>query len=696
MLPNPADSPRATDVIRRDGNRLGEEASLYLHQHAHNPVDWYPWGDEALARAARLDLPIFLSIGYSSCHWCHVMEKEAFDDDGIAAFLNEHFVCIKVDREERPDLDGVYMDAVQALTGRGGWPMSSFLTPDGKPFHGGTYFPPAAFAQLIEQVARLWREHPGGLRAQAEQVAAHITAAPEWALTAAATVTEAPLLAAAARATETFDDEHGGFIQNQKFPVPVKWRFLLHRWQRTDDGHLRAMIEDTLAAFAGGGLRDQLGGGFHRYTVDPAWTVPHFEKMLYDNAQLALLFLEAGAALERPDFTAVARETLAFLLREMRAPEGGIYASFDADSGGHEGSYYVWTPADLAAVAGPVDGPRLAAYLGVTAAGNFEDTGASVLTRRTFGRGDDGVDRDPDGAALLDRHRPALLAARARRTPPGLDPKVVTAWNGLAIAALARGALACDEPAFADAAADAADFLLAHHLRADGLPWRASSEGRVAGDGNIDDVAFLADGLLELFLATGDARRLGAARDLADVARRRFKHPDGGFHQAASGAATPLGRGLELFDNVTPTGSAVMLQVLLRLGALTGHTEYDDEAGAALAARAGLLERGGLDVAGWLDAAALVVTPPRVVVVAGRQGDEGAHALLAEARRGLPWDVLAVAVPAEGAEPGLAALAPAVAAKTAPGGTATAYVCRGRTCGAPAITPAALRAQLDD
>ncbi len=695
MEPMPTPNPRPTDVIRLDGNRLQTQGSVYLRQHAHNPVDWHPWDDEALALAARLDRPIFLSIGYSSCHWCHVMEKEAFDDDGIAAFLNEHFVSIKVDREERPDLDGLYMDAVQSLTGRGGWPMSAFLTPEGQPFHGGTYYPPAAFAQLIEQVARVWREHPGGLRAQAGQVAAHIAAVPDWAVAPAPTLDAAPLLAAAARAAEIHDPEHGGFAQHQKFPVPVKWRFLLHQWQRTGDGHLRDMIEGTLAAFAGGGLRDQLGGGFHRYTVDPAWTVPHFEKMLYDNAQLALLFLEAGAALERPDLTAVARETLDFLLREMRTPGGGLCASFDADSGGHEGSYYVWTPAQLAEVAGAVDGPRLAAYLGVTAAGNFEGTGASVLTRRSFGRGEGGADGDPEGAALLARHRDALLAARARRTPPGLDPKVVTAWNGLAIAALARGAVACDEPAFAAAASEAAEFLLAHHMRASGLPWRAGSDGRLAGDGIIDDVACLADGLLELFLATGDARWLASARELADVARRRFAHPDGGFFQAANVHATPLGRGLELFDNVTPSGSAVMLQVLLKLSALTGETAYADEASAALQARAGLLERGGIDVAGWLDAAALAIAPPHVVVVAGSADDPRARDLLAEARRGQRWDVLAVALPAAGAGAPLAETAPALADKVAPGGQPAAFACRGRICAAPVDTAAALRRALD-
>jgi uncharacterized protein YyaL (SSP411 family) len=674
---------------------LRDEPSLYLRQHAHNPVDWFPWGVEALTRAAALDQPIFLSVGYASCHWCHVMEKEAFDDDGIADFLNRHYVCIKVDREERPDLDAVYMDAVQALTGHGGWPMSAFLTPAGLPFHGGTYFRPAHFRQVIEQIAHLWRERPQDLREQAAKVTAQAVAVPAWAGADADALNDRPLAAAAARAADLFDDEHGGFRQRQKFPTPVKWRFLLQRWRQTGDSGLRTMLTRTLEAMAGRGLRDHLGGGFHRYTVDPAWAVPHFEKMLYDNAQLASLYLEAGEGLDRPDLTGVAHDTLTFLCREMRDPAGGLFASFDADSGGQEGSYYVWSAAEIAAVVGPADGAAVCALLGVTRAGNFEDSGSSVLSRHLVG---EETERTPaavdENESLFARHRPALLAARARRTPPGLDRKVVTGWNGLAIAALARGSVVCGEPAFAAAATTAADFLLTRHLRADGTLWRTSSDGQTSGEGIVDDYACLADGLLELFLATGSPRWLSAARALADTARRRFAHPDGGWYLTAEGAEAPLGRTIELFDSVVPTGNAVLLQVLLKLTALTGETIYADEAAATLTARAGLLERGGLETVGWLQAAALVLTPPFTVVVAGESGDAATDALTVEARRVRPAPVLTVCVPADGAGADLVAVAPALGSKPARAGRPTAYVCRGRTCAEPAQEPQTLRAQL--
>ena len=444
---------------------------------------------------------------------------------------------------------------------------------------------------------------------------------------------------------------------------------------------------------AGGGLRDQLGGGFHRYTVDAAWTVPHFEKMLYDNAQLAMLYLEAGAAMARPDFTEVARDTLAFLCREMRDQDGGILASFDADSGGDEGSYYVWSPQELLEVAGPVDGARLAVVLGVTPKGNFEHTGSSVLSRRAaFADGPDG-ESEAD-RALVERHRPALLAVRAARTPPGLDRKVVTAWNGLAIAALARGGVACAEPDFTAAAEAAADHLLTGHRRPDGTLWRAGSDRRTAGDGILDDYACLADGLLELFLATGRTKWLAAARELADKARALFAHPDGGYYLTPVGGEAPLGRTLELFDSVVPSGNAVLLQVLLKLGALTGEPAYGEEAEAVLKARAGLLERGGLEVAGWLEALALAVRPPYVVVVAGDGADPATRALVDEARRGQRADVLAVP-PTDDVHAHPAALAPALADKPMQGDRPTAYVCRGRTCGAPAHDIQTLRGQLD-
>ncbi len=692
-----SDIARSADAIRREGNRLAGEPSLYLRQHAHNPVDWHPWDDRALALARAADRPIFLSIGYSSCHWCHVMEREVFDDDAIATQLNRDFVCIKVDREERPDLDAVYMDAVQALTGQGGWPLSAFLTPEGKPFHGGTYFPPAHFTHVIGQVAALWRTRPDELREQAERVTAHAAAVPEWARGAAPALTDAPLVAAAARAAAQFDDDHGGFSQRHKFPQPVKWRFLLREWERTGDADLRRGLELTLTAMAGGGLRDQVGGGFHRYTVDPAWTVPHFEKMLYDNAQLALLYLEAAAALGRPDLAAVARDTLDFMLRDLCLPDGVFAASFDADSGGDEGSYYLWTPDGVAEAAGAADGPALAAHLGVGERGNFEGSARSVPTRRTVCRaapGDPEGDADGAGATLFRRHRAALRTARARRTPPPRDDKVVTAWNGLAVAALARAARQGGEPAFAAAAATAATRLLERHRRADGTLWRASTLGRTAGEAVVDDYACLADGLLELFLATGDPSWLAAARALADTARRLFAHADGGFHLTADGAAAPLGRSIELFDGVVPSGSAVLLQVLLRLGALTGEATWTDTATASLAARTGLLTGGGPDVAGWLMALRLALRPPGVVVVAGDAGDAATVALL-EAARGTATDgVLAVRVPAAGLDAAAAALALALAGKAARDGAPLAYLCRDGACAAPVATPAALRAQL--
>ena len=688
--------PRDTADIRRLGNRLRDEPSLYLRQHAHNPVDWWPWGAPALAEAAARDCPIFLSIGYSSCHWCHVMEQEAFDDDAIAAFLNRHFVCIKVDREERPDLDAVYMDAVQALTGRGGWPMSSFLTPDGQPFHGGTYFPPAPFRQLIEQVATLWRERPGDLRAQAARVAAHVAELPDWARQPTGPLDPAWLERAARHALDIADHEHGGFRQHQKFPTPVKWRFLLSRCRA--DGELRELVESTLAAIAGGGLRDHLGGGFFRYAVDAAWTVPHFEKMLYDNAQLASLFLEAGDALGLPAYREVARDTLTFLVREMRDPAGGLYASFDADSGGHEGSFYLWTPDEIRDVAGPDDGPALCRLLGISAAGNFEHSGASVPSRRGgLDAGGTGLPpwADPDAAGgAWARRRDALLAARAGRTPPGLDRKVVTAWNGLAISALARGGIACGEPAFVAAAAAAADHVLALHRRPDGRLWRSSSDGRPAGEGILDDYACLADGLVELFLATGQAHRLAAARDLVGIALARFGHPDGGWHLVPDDADAPLGRPVELFDNVEPSGNAMLLRALVRLSALTGETAFAREAERALAARGGLLERAGLDVAGWLDAAQMVLDPPAVVVVAGAPGDARAGELLAAARTGGTGTTMVAAVAPDGADAALTAVAPALAGKTAAPDGPRAYVCRGATCAAPVATAAALQSLL--
>jgi len=683
--------PRTAAEVRRQGNRLRDEASLYLRQHAANPVDWYPWGEEALGRARAEDRPIFLSSGYSSCHWCHVMEHEVFERDDVAEILNRHFVSIKVDREESPAVDATYMDAVQLLTGRGGWPMSVFLTPDLKPFYGGTYFPHDQFLGLIGRIGELWTTRRADLERQAGEVAQRLIAGLDPAVVAGEQAPGDELLAGAvAQARERWDERHGGLAGAMKFPVPPRWRALLHWYWRTGDPTTREMLVGTLEAMARGGLRDHLGGGFHRYTVDAHWTVPHFEKMLYDNAQLATLYLEAGAALGRDDFTAVGVDTLEFLDREMSEPDGACYASFDADSGGEEGTYYVWTPAQLAEAVGAVDGGLLADLLGVDEAGNFEH-GASVLTRR----------RDPAAiaarhgadpqavAGLFALHRETLRAVRARRTPPGLDRKIITAWNGLALSAFARGAMRTGRSDFAARARAIARYLGRVHAGAGGRLWRASNAGRPVGEAVLEDHAQLAQGLLDLFQLDGDPAHLRWADELLATIDARFVNPEGGWFCTASDAAAPLGRKPDLFDNVTCSGASCTLDAMASLAAITGREDLRERALAQVRAHAGLLQRAGLDLAGWLSASLRLAGPLHTVVVAGDANDPATGELLAAAADLAPG-TLRVPVPATGASEALAALAPAVAAKAAAGGRPAAYVCRFGACEAPVHDPASI------
>ncbi len=676
--------------LREHGNHLLDEPSLYLRQHAHNPVDWYPWGEEALARARALDRPVFLSIGYSSCHWCHVMEHEVFEDDAVAAFLNDHFVCIKVDREQRPDLDAVYMDAVVAMTGRGGWPLSVFLTPDLEPFFGGTYFPRDRFLDLVTGIAAAYRERRDDLVEQARRVAAHVARAPR------ADGREAPtrggLDRIVADALARVDREHGGFAGRQKFPTPLRWRFLLHRWRRAGGRELERSLRRTLDAMAAGGIHDHLGGGFHRYTVEPTWTVPHFEIMLYDNAQLASLYLEAAAALDEPRYREVATGILDFLLREMQDPDGGFFASLDADSGGEEGSYYVWTPGQITAVCGERDGPPLAMLLGVTARGNFE--GRSVLTRRVpaaavarrFGRSEEEI------AGLFDRWREPLREARARRVPPGVDGKIVTAWNGLAIQALARAYGATGDDRYREAAERAAARLWQLHRDGEGRLWRTSDGGRPAGAGTLDDVADLAEGLLDLFQATGELRWFTRARELLAVAERDFADPGVGYFRTAAHVPAPLGRRADLLDSVEPSGFSALLHAQLRAAALAGDRALRARAERWLTAYGDLVRRAGLEAAWWADAADLLVGPSLDVVIAG-DGEQAAAM-----RRAFwsldPFHAVVVSVPSAGPDAATAAVLPTTAGRTAPAGEARAYVCRFGACGLPAVTAAELRRQL--
>jgi len=687
------DGPRTPQDIMRDGNHLLGEPSVYLQQHAHNPMDWYPWGEEALARAKAEDKPIFLSIGYSSCHWCHVMEHEVFEQVEVAEFMNDHFICIKVDREERPDLDAVYMEAVQMITGRGGWPMSVWLTPDLKPFHGGTYFPRPQFMQLVTQIATIYETKREDLDNQAAQIAERIAGSSFAATGAGSAPDEARLKAAVAKGKQSFDPVNAGFNQSQKFPTPVKWRFLLHEYRRTGDDELGEMIVATLEAMQGGGIYDHVGGGFHRYTVDPNWTVPHFEKMLYDNGQLAGLFLEAGVAFDRPDFTATGLDVCDFLLRDMRGDEGGIYASYDADSGGEEGTYYVWSRADITAAVGETDGPALADVLGVTGQGNFEHTGSSVLTRRADlipiaaerGRS------IPELEALFPQYRAALRGVRDGRTPPGLDKKIVTSWNGLAIASLAQAYAVTGDRKYLDGARQAADFLLEKHRDADGSLRRSSSEGRTSGAGILDDYAFLADGLLDIYQVSGETRYLKSARELMDHAIAEFDREEGGFYMAAAGVDAPLGRRVDYFDSVIPSGTAVMYTTMIKLSALTGDTAYLDQVRKDLAGWSDLLDRAGLEMAWWFDAAARLVGPYHDVVIAGGTPDGP----LTRAVLGLlPASGVVSLIPAAGADAALLALAPALDGKKARDGQSTAFVCEFGVCQAPTTDPDAMIAQM--
>ncbi|MBK6898860.1 MAG: thioredoxin domain-containing protein [bacterium] len=678
-------------------NRLGGEASAYLRQHAGNPIHWQPWDRDALALARDRDLPVFLSIGYASCHWCHVMAHEVFEDAEVAALLNECFVCIKVDREERPDLDEAYMAAVTAQTGRGGWPLSVFLTSDLQPFHGATYVPRARFLELCRKVADAYRSHRGELQIQAAQLAGAVAAVPA----AADSVTaEGPPVAldavegVARQGLAHHDPEWGGFLQHQKFPTPLRWQFLLHHHRLTGDPQAATALRRTLEAMATGGIRDHLGGGFHRYTVEETWLVPHFEIMLYDNAQLASLYLEAGAALDQPWYLGVARDVLDFLLDEMRDGAGGFCASFDADSGGQEGSYYVWTPQEILAVAGERDGPLLATLLGVAPGGNFE--GRSILTRRVdaphaamrHGR------TTAEAAELFDRLRPRLREIRAARAAPARDAKIVTAWNGLALSALARASAQLDEPAYAAAALQIADRLWSAHRDARGRLVRAVTGGRPSGEGVLDDYACLAEGLLDLYQATGDLAQLRRARELLDAAVTLFADDALGFALTARDVDAPLGRRAEYYDNVEPSGAAALLHGLWRAALLAGDQAGQELVASHLRRRGALLERAGLEMAWWADAALLAAAPGYAAVIAGEPGAADTRALQAAFWNvAPPWAVLAT-VPAAGADEATRALVPVAAGLTAGGGRALAHVCRPGACGAPTSDPDEFARQL--
>ena len=686
-------------------NRLFLETSPYLLQHAHNPVDWRPWGDEAFEDARRLGRPVLLSVGYSTCHWCHVMEEESFEDEEVARFLNEHYVVIKVDREARPDVDAVYMNAVQTLAGGGGWPMTVWLTPDRQPFYGGTYFPArdgdrgvrVGFLTLLRKLRATYDDQPDRVveaaASLAEQVRKNLAvAATDDARPGAQTLREA-----VAHVRESFDETNGGTRGAPKFPSNVPVRFLLRWHRRTGDPDALRMATVTLAQMAAGGIRDHVGGGFHRYSTDARWLVPHFEKMLYDNALLVLAYVEAHQATGRADFADVAREILRYVEREMTAPEGGFYSATDADSPApsgrrEEGWFFTWTPAELEAVLGADDARAVGAYYGVTAEGNFG--GRSILhVSRALDAVARELGRTPEElAATVADARERLYAARARRPPPLRDDKILAAWNGLMISAHARAALALGDASWADRAARAAGFVL-DHMRRDGRLFRSWRDGRPEHAGYLDDYAFLVAGLLDLYEATGEVRWLREAIALDGVLAAHYEDREGGgFFMTADDSEELLAREKPAWDGAEPSGNSVHALNMLRLHELTTDDAYRRRAERTIDAFGPRLAADPVRLSEMLLALDWRLDAPKQVVVATTGAREEAASFLATLRtRLVPNRILAVTAPGDG----LAALVPVTEGKLALGGHATGYVCENRVCDLPTTDPAVFAKLVD-
>jgi uncharacterized protein YyaL (SSP411 family) len=646
-------------------NRLATATSPYLLQHADNPVDWWEWGDDAFAEARRRDVPVLLSVGYAACHWCHVMAHESFEHAGVAAAVNARFVAVKVDREERPDVDAVYMAATTELTGQGGWPMTCFLTPEGEPFYCGTYYPREQFLALLDAITEAWTQRRDAVERQGAAITDAV--ARRSAQLTPEALGDAALDLATRLMARHADPLRGGFGGAPKFPPSMTLEHLLRHHARTGDAEALRLVERTCEAMARGGIYDQLAGGFARYAVDAAWVVPHFEKMLYDNAQLLRVYLHLYRATGSALAERVARETAGFLLADLRTPEGGFASALDADTDGVEGLTYVWTPEQLAEVLGPDDGARTAEVLSVTPEGTFEE-GTSTLQLHD--------DPDPDWWTAV---RARLADARATRPQPARDDKVVTAWNGLAIAALAEAGALLGVPGYVSAARGCAELVLRLHL-VDGRLRRASRNGVVgAAPGVAADHGDLAEGLLALHQATGEPRWLEAAGDLLDVALARFGDGAGGFFDVADDAERLVSRPKDPTDGAEPAGQSSLAGALGAYAALTGSARHRAAAEAAVAA-AGGLARQAPRFAGWaLATAEALAAGPLQVAVVGH--DDEARAALERVARGATSPGLVVAV-GEPDSPGV----PLLADRPLVDGRAAAYVCRGFVCDRPVTT----------
>ena len=684
-------------------NRLINETSPYLLQHANNPVDWYPWGEEALERARSEDKPILLSIGYSACHWCHVMERESFENETIAGLMNDNFVSIKVDREERPDLDQVYMQAVQMLTGSGGWPMTVFLTPEGKPFYGGTYFPPddrqgmPGFPRLLTSIAEAYSTNRGEIDRVTKQLTTQMSQSNQ--VSQGTSILTVDILHKAYSSLATnFDYQNGGFGNAPKFPQPMTPEFLLRYYHHGYNPRALELVELTLEKMAYGGIYDQIGGGFHRYSTDAYWLVPHFEKMLYDNALLARLYLHTYLITGRALYRRVVEETLDYVLREMTDSSGGFYSAQDADSEGVEGKFFVWSPDEINSVMGDADGEVFAGYYGVTGAGNFE--GKNILNIR----------QDPEEFAetkgltadqlgdIINRGSKALLEVREQRIHPMRDDKVLASWNGLMLRSFAEAAAALGRPDYLAVAIKNAEFL-ARSMKSDGRLLRTYRDGQAKLLGYLEDYSFVIDGLLALYEATFDLRWLDEAVTLADSMIELFWDEGiGGFYDTGSDHETLVVRPRDVFDNAQPCGGSVASDVLLRLAVFTGNNDYSAKATVPLRSLHQAMSQSPGGTGHWLSALDFYVSPPKEIAVIGPRDDPTTQALLDTVfHRFLPNKVvMGVETPLIPADDNSEADIPLLAGRGMVGGLPSAYVCQNYACQLPVTDPAGLAEQLSE
>lgn len=707
--------PPGADVISKlpkDGgpefNRLVFEQSPYLLQHARNPVDWHPWGEEAFEKARKEGKPVFLSVGYSTCHWCHVMEHESFEDDEVAKLLNENFICVKVDREERPDIDNVYMSYTQALTGSGGWPMTVFMTADKKPFHAGTYFPKSSgfgrpgMMELIPRVGELWKTRKKDLLAGAEEASRALAqmagGAPGDALTLD-TMTNG-----FKQFQEAFDKERGGFSPSRKFPVPHNLMFLLRHWKRTGDAAALEMVEKTLGAMRAGGIWDHVGYGLHRYSTDPDWLAPHFEKMLYDQALLTIANVETYQATGKARYRETAKEILTYVLRDMTSKEGAFYSAEDADSEGHEGKFYIWKPVEIRKVLGEKEGDLFIKIFNITKEGNFLDeatkkrTGDNIphLQKSLAALAKEQGVKEAELRQRLERSRQKLFAHREKRIHPYKDDKTLTDWNGLMIAALAKAGQALDEPKYTAAAKKAGDFMLSKLRRQDGRLHKRYRNGQAGLPAHLEDYAFATWGLIDLYEATFEVRYLQAAVELNDAMLKHFWDTKaGGLFLTADDGEKLLVRSKDIYDGAIPSGNSVAALNLVRLSRMTGNTDYEVKANELMKAFSGAIEKGPRNHPMLLLALDFAMGPSFEIVISGKAGAEDTEKMAGALRKPFLPNKVVLFRPDGDKPPAISKIAAYAKDLVSMDGAATAYVCKSFACQAPTKDPKVMLKSLE-